>query len=109
MKIKKYFYVLRPVLACKWILEKQTPPPMSFFELMESELEPELQPVVEKLLDIKMHTPEVKQIPRVDVLNGYLEKNIEEVKAQIQSLPAATNAGWEPLNRLFCDTVFDVI
>ena len=30
VKLKKYFYVLRPILACRWILEKQTPPPMLF-------------------------------------------------------------------------------
>lgn len=28
VRAKKYFYVLRPILACKWILEKGTPPPM---------------------------------------------------------------------------------
>ena len=30
VKAKKYFYVLRPILACRWILEKGTPPPMLF-------------------------------------------------------------------------------
>ena len=28
IKAKKYFYVLRPVLACRWILDKGSPPPM---------------------------------------------------------------------------------
>ncbi len=28
VRAKKYFYVLRPILACKWILEKGTPPPI---------------------------------------------------------------------------------
>lgn len=39
VKLKKYFYVLRPLLACKWILEKDTPPPMLFSELCDSKLE----------------------------------------------------------------------
>lgn len=30
VKLKKYFYVLRPILACRWILEQQTPPPVLF-------------------------------------------------------------------------------
>ena len=30
VRAKKYFYVLRPILACQWILEKGTPPPMLF-------------------------------------------------------------------------------
>ena len=28
VRAKKYFYVLRPVLACRWILDRGTPPPM---------------------------------------------------------------------------------
>lgn len=30
VRAKKYFYVLRPVLACRWILDRGTPPPMLF-------------------------------------------------------------------------------
>jgi hypothetical protein len=36
VKAKKYFYVVRPLLACHWILEKGTPPPMLFDELVEA-------------------------------------------------------------------------
>lgn len=35
VKYKKYFYVLRPILACKWIAEKKCPPPVLFSELTE--------------------------------------------------------------------------
>ena len=35
VRLKKYFYVLRPLLACKWILSEGTPPPMLFSELMD--------------------------------------------------------------------------
>lgn len=35
VRAKKYFYVLRPVLACRWILDHGTPPPMLFSELMK--------------------------------------------------------------------------
>ena len=54
VKAKKYFYVLRPILACKWILDRQTPPPMLFSELTEVELHPALRPEVDRLLNIKM-------------------------------------------------------
>ena len=43
VKLKKYFYVVRPLLACKWILDKNCPPPMLFSELVEAELETEMQ------------------------------------------------------------------
>lgn len=66
VKAKKYFYVLRPILACKWILDKGTPPPMLFSELDESELPKEILPEVEHLLKLKMNSPELKRIPRID-------------------------------------------
>lgn len=101
VKAKKYFYVLRPVLACRWILEKRTPPPMLFSELMEAELDPTLLPDVNRLLDLKRNAPEVKTISKIDSLQHYLESSIREVRALIQQLPDEPCRGWEELNRLF--------
>lgn len=101
VKAKKYFYVLRPILACHWILEKGTPPPMLFSELMESQLEDGLKGIVERLLDLKMNSPEVEQIPHIDILNEYLNQNLIEVREQIEHLPREENRGWEELNSLF--------
>ncbi len=101
VKAKKYFYVLRPVLACRWILDKGTPPPMLFSELMEAELDPALLPDVNRLLDLKMNAPEVKTIPQIESINRYLDISIEEVRSRINQLPEDANHGWEELNRLF--------
>ena len=101
VKAKKYFYVLRPVLACRWILEKGTPPPMKFIELMESQLDEDLKEPVYDLLDLKMKAPEVKMIPRVDVLNSYLARSMAEVKEMIEDLPKEQAHEWEELNELF--------
>ena len=43
VKAKKYFYVLRPLLACKWILRTNTPPPMLFSDLKAAELRSDLK------------------------------------------------------------------
>lgn len=101
VRAKKYFYVLRPVLACKWILHKHTRPPMLFRELMESELEDSLKPEVERLLDLKMNAPEVREIPKVERINAYLDAQISQVKREIGALPPEQSRDWEPLNRLF--------
>ena len=105
VKAKKYFYVLRPILACKWILHKHTRPPMLFRDLMESELEEELKPDVERLLDLKMNVPEMKLIPRVDAINAYLDRSLEEVKEQLAAYPTEDHGDWEPLNRLFLEVL----
>jgi predicted nucleotidyltransferase len=59
VKLKKYFYVLCPILACRWILEKQTPPPMLFSTLADACLDEALVPSVTDLLRLKMETPEI--------------------------------------------------
>lgn len=101
VKAKKYFYVLRPVLACRWILDRGAPPPMLFSELVKSELDPAVLQDVTRLLDLKMNSPETKIIPRVESLNEYLESNIEEVRARIEQMPEDTYHGWAELNQLF--------
>ena len=101
VKAKKYFYVLRPILACRWILEKECPPPMLFSELMESQLPERLKATVRQLLELKINSPEVKMIPRIDLLNDYLEQSITEVKEQIERLPRQAPQGWDELDELF--------
>ena len=101
VKAKKYFYVLRPVLACRWILDKGTPPPMRFSELMDAELDSALLPDVNRLLDLKTNAPEIKTIPKIESINRYLESSIEEVRSRIVRLPEEVNHGWEELNQLF--------
>lgn len=101
VRAKKYFYVLRPILACKWILEKGTPPPMLFTDLVKSELPDDLSETVYQLLDLKMNSPEIKEIPRIDQLNRYLDTGIVSVKEQIEKLPDTPVQDWVELNELF--------
>ena len=101
VKAKKYFYVLRPILACRWILEKGTPPPMLFSELAASQLPDYLEKTVAKLLDLKTNSPEVKMIPRIDILNAYMDRSIAEVRALVEQYPREITKDWEELNALF--------
>lgn len=105
VKVKKYFYVLRPILACKWILRTHAKPPMLFSELADAELVAALKPVVARLLDLKMNTPEIKEIPRVAEINDYLDRTIENLKAEIAVFPAEHQPDWVPLNQLFLQTL----
>ena len=103
VKPKKYFYVLRPILACPWILEKQTPPPMLFSELADACLDEDLVPAVSDLLRLKMETPEMGLGPRIDVINDYLDASIDEVDQLIQTLPGDERITWDELNHIFMD------
>ena len=105
VRAKKYFYVLRPVLACKWILDKGTPPPMLFSELVEAELDPKYLPDVNNLLDLKKNAPEIKTIPKIMSINQYLDQSIEEVRLRILQLPDDNDRGWEEMNQMFLSQI----
>lgn len=101
VRIKKYLYVLRPILACKWILAHGTPPPMRFGELVEELLEASLKPMVAGLLEQKMRCPECELIPRIDVLNDYIAENLSELSQGVQSLPEPSVDMTSELDRIF--------
>lgn len=105
VKLKKYFYVLRPLLACKWIIKKQTPPPMLFSELMEECLDSEIESEVEDLLNKKKNTPEIGVGKRIDKLNTYLLKTMEELEKTISLLPKDSTCSMQELNKLFLKLV----
>ena len=101
VRAKKYFYVLRPVLACRWILEWGTPPPMLFSELLKAELPVELIDVVNQLLELKMSSPEVKLVKRISEINAYLEESIPSIKNAVRLLDDSHTPDWNELNQLF--------
>lgn len=105
VRAKKYFYVLRPALACQWILVKRTPPPILFSELAAAMLPSKLKGEVDRLLRLKMDLPEIGQIPRVEVLNAFLDKQINEIKAILAAMLEGENKGWEALDKLFLATI----
>ena len=103
VKYKKYFYVLRPLLACKWILAEGTPPPMEFRILMDKYLDEDLKPDVERLLDLKMNSPEITVGPRFDRVNEYFERVITEIDEAVSNLPSDWNDTWDELNNMFLE------
>lgn len=105
VKAKKYFYVLRPVLACRWILDKGTPPPMLFAELVDAELRADLRPAVERLLTLKINSPEIREIPRIEEINLYLELGIKEIKRRIAEMKEAPETDWNELNSIFLSEI----
>lgn len=100
VRIKKYFYVMRPLLAAQWIIGKRIAPPMKFEELVESELDKSLLPEMEQLLEMKKVTPEMGMAPKIESFNIYIDRIMPEIKslAEKQENKAVI---WDPLNELF--------
>lgn len=115
---KKYFYILRPVFACIWLEEKNSPPPVLFEELANAVLQeslkesqnhlikPEIQKRVkealEQLLEIKKKSPESKTGKRILVLDQFIEERLDYDKNYLEhSSDAEKTKQWEGLNELF--------
>lgn len=100
VKVKKYFYALRPLLAAKWILDKKTAPPMLFDELMEAELEEELKPELERLLELKKTLPEMGMAPKIPIIDAYIQQKLPEIKEVAEEIEGKASE-WDALNELF--------
>lgn len=51
-----------------------------------------------------MNSPEVKEIPRIDILNEYLDESIADIKGRIAGMEDSNNR-WDKLNDLFLRAV----
>ena len=100
---KKYFYVLRPALACRWILSRGCPPPVPFDRLSDAELPAALRPGVDRLLDLKIHGPEKMEMEHMDDIDIFIEQTLAEAEGRIQTLPGAGAPSWDPLNDCFLE------
>lgn len=107
VKYKKYFYVLRPILACGWIEKKACPPPVLFDKLAGEVLEDDMKTAVNRLLEMKKQMSESEKPPRIDQLNAYIEKQLAYYKRSIEAMPDDRTADWEALNRLFIHTILN--
>lgn len=86
--VKKYFYALRPVLACGWLLEQGTFPPLDFSALMGSQLpvSGELIEAIHALLQRKRAGDELDSEARIPVIHAFLEETIAAYEVRIEAM-----------------------
>ena len=101
VKYKKYFYVLRPLWACKWVEQKKRPPPVLFQELVDEVLEDDMKPVVSDLLRKKVLMAEADKAPRIDALDDYIVGNLEYFKQLAASMADGRKSDQTALNEVF--------
>ena len=107
IKPKKYFYAIRPILACNWVMENKTPPPVLFDTLSKAMLPDSLRSPVDYLLDIKVNAPEKAEIKPIKDINDFLNQNITKLDGIVESLPQKENRSWDLLNEFFVSEITD--
>lgn len=109
VKIKKYFYVLRPVMACSWIENKKSAPPMEFQTLLDSQIsDSELKKSISSLLERKKAGEEMDLEPRIDIINEYLNERIQYFNRLVKNYNKTEKPNTKMLNILFQDTLKEV-
>jgi predicted nucleotidyltransferase len=105
VRLKKYFYVLRPVLACRWIEAHHTMPPTEFAPVALEHLPRELQPILADLLARKRAGEELDQGAAIPALNRFLDEDITRIATVAAAVPRAPPVDWDELDRTFRDVL----
>lgn len=105
---KKYFYVLRPLLALRWLELGLGPVPMEFAKLVEQTLDDRpLRQAVDGLVVAKRAGVEMDEGPRIPIISDFTDREI----ARFENLAAALPKQETPsaaLNQLFRATLNEV-
>lgn len=102
VRYKKYLYVLRPLLAARWIRARSGVPPMRFAELAQHTLDATrdaaLIAEINALLEVKMRAGEAATSPRWPGIHAFIEAELARNEAEhVQPLPMAGNADLDSL------------
>lgn len=105
VRLKKYFYVLRPLLAVRWLEAHGTPAPMAFDELLVTiSGETSLLRDIHALLADKKSGLETDLAPPLPGLNRFIESELARLEAAPPVVtPRAENI--ETLNTVFRELV----
>ena len=85
VKIKKYFYVLRPIMACMWIEKFKEPPPMEFDKLLTLIQGKELLEKVNDLLIRKKAGVELGAEPKIPIINTFIEDALQHFEKTVNT------------------------
>ena len=106
--LKKYFYVLRPLLAIKWLEEKNEPAPIEFDTLRTLIKDDKaLSHEIEKLLIRKKASMEKDLIPQVPAINDFIERELERLESYAD-IPEREADDMKALNQLFKHVIKEV-
>lgn len=108
VRVKKYFYVLRPILACDWIKNTDSMAPMEFQKLVDSQVTNQsVKKEIQNLLQRKMAGEELNEEPKIPIINEFLEEKIDFYNNYVNSLDKVSPPNTTKLDSLFKQTIFE--
>jgi predicted nucleotidyltransferase len=107
VRIKRYFYCLRPLLAGLWIIDKRELPPMEFSVLRTLILDDEWQNLIDDLLVVKSKADEKTSVKQIPYLHAFAEKSIVYCSDNIPDDDDKENVS-DMLNILFREQIHEI-
>ena len=105
IKLKKYFYMLRSLLASKWVMLYHEKPPILLSELLTLVKNEAIQREVGKLLEIKKAGDESTKIVGNEIINEFIFDTKKEVEKMVKEIPNSKNTDLKFLDKFFLDKV----
>lgn len=105
IKLKKYFYILRALLASKWILKYHVEPPILFRELLKLINDNSVLHEIELLLEIKKLGNEKSEITENQIISNFIFSLSNEVEEGIKNVTYFKNNDLSSLDSFFVEKV----
>jgi predicted nucleotidyltransferase len=105
---KKYFYVLRPLLAMRWLEGQRGPVPIEFARLLDATIPaPDLRAAIDALMDAKAAGQELDNGPRIPIISDFIEHELARFETQ-EARRSNVGPDTDELNALFRRTLDEV-
>lgn len=98
--LKYYFYTLRTLLSCLWIIKYQSAPPIELEELLFL-LSEHLYNIVEEMIETKKKQNEKVPINDILELNEYIEEKLNFIQSHLTQ--TKKDLSYDILNKTFID------
>lgn len=107
VKLKKYFYVVRPLLSLQWVADFGSVPPMNMAELMQrSPMPGDVRRTIDELLRLKRETPELGRGSRNATIDAWALERLEALRPdRLELAPCEQTRSAADADQLFRDTV----
>jgi len=106
VKLKKYLYVLRPLLAVRWLEQYDSIAPIEFDRLRVTLTDPAVQDAIDQLLIQKRMHSELEKQPPIPILQIWINQEL----ARLEHVPidqSADPVAMQVLNELFQRLIHD--
>jgi len=82
VRMKSYLYAIRPLLCCKWVLQRNTQPPMTFRDLVDEYLaQTKVGDAIHSLISTKESQTEADSIPKNELLDQFIGNEFDALTA----------------------------